>query len=128
MDVPRDFGEEKAAALFRGKPLLIWAVERLQEACAVVAVNAPAGSAADAAAMARTVDGHQPLFAVRPVSSREAVSFALAGGEHPPLWQALGNVGVTCVDFEQRAAFANLNTRADPQQADAQITSDRNRR
>ena len=34
------FGGEKAAAFLRGQPLLLWAVQRLQAACAPVAVNA----------------------------------------------------------------------------------------
>jgi molybdopterin-guanine dinucleotide biosynthesis protein A len=34
------FGGEKAAALLDGKPLLLWAAERLQACCAQVAVNA----------------------------------------------------------------------------------------
>ena len=34
------FGGEKAVALYAGRPLLLWATDRLQRACAVVAVNA----------------------------------------------------------------------------------------
>ncbi|MEI9891398.1 MAG: NTP transferase domain-containing protein [Caulobacteraceae bacterium] len=41
------FGGEKAAALLDGKPLLMWAVERLQPACAEVAVSARPGSDAE---------------------------------------------------------------------------------
>jgi molybdopterin-guanine dinucleotide biosynthesis protein A len=41
------FGGEKAVAPFAGRPLLIWAVERLQVACSEVAVNAPPGSSAE---------------------------------------------------------------------------------
>ena len=38
------FGGEKAAAGFRGKPLLTWAAERLAAACTAVAVNARPGT------------------------------------------------------------------------------------
>jgi molybdenum cofactor guanylyltransferase len=41
------FGGEKAVALFAGKPLLVWAVERLSQACSLVAVNARAGTSAE---------------------------------------------------------------------------------
>jgi len=46
------FGAEKACALLGGKPLLTWAVERLQSACSVVAVNARPGT--DAEKLAQT--------------------------------------------------------------------------
>jgi molybdenum cofactor guanylyltransferase len=46
------FGGEKAAALLAGKPLLMWAVERLQTSCAAVAVNARPGTEAEAIARA----------------------------------------------------------------------------
>lgn len=46
------FGGEKASALLAGKPLVLWAVERLQTACAHVAVNARPGSEAEALARA----------------------------------------------------------------------------
>lgn len=41
------FGGEKAAALLAGRPLLMWACERLQRCCAAVAVNARPGSEAE---------------------------------------------------------------------------------
>ena len=41
------FGGEKAAALLAGRPLLLWACERLRRSCQQVAVNARAGSAAE---------------------------------------------------------------------------------
>jgi molybdopterin-guanine dinucleotide biosynthesis protein A len=41
------FGGEKAAAEFRGKPLLVWAAERLAGACPAVAVNARPGTEAE---------------------------------------------------------------------------------
>ncbi|MGH8150722.1 MAG: molybdenum cofactor guanylyltransferase [Steroidobacteraceae bacterium] len=46
------FGGEKAAALLAGKPLLMWAVERLQGSCAAVAVNARPGTQAETIARA----------------------------------------------------------------------------
>ena len=41
------FGSEKACALLGGKPLLLWAVERLRSACPIVAVNARPGTQAE---------------------------------------------------------------------------------
>jgi molybdenum cofactor guanylyltransferase len=171
------FGGEKAAALLAGKPLLLWAAQRLQRSCALVAINARPGSEAEgiagaaglpvlhdlagdaagplagvrvglawakgrgarllavspcdapllpddlfarllaaaggAAAMAETSDGPQPLCAVWPVSALAALSEALAGGAHPATWRMLDGIGARRVRFEDRAAFANLNTRAD---------------
>ncbi len=46
------FGGEKAAALLAGRPLLIWAVRRLQGSCAAVAVNTRPGTEAEALARA----------------------------------------------------------------------------
>ncbi|HEY4212749.1 MAG TPA: molybdenum cofactor guanylyltransferase [Steroidobacteraceae bacterium] len=46
------FGGEKAVAVLAGKPLLLWAVRRLQRSCAVVAVNARPGTDAEALAKA----------------------------------------------------------------------------
>jgi molybdenum cofactor guanylyltransferase len=41
------FGGEKAAALLAGRPLLMWACERLRRSCPQVAVNARAGTEAE---------------------------------------------------------------------------------
>lgn len=46
------FGGEKASALLAGKPLVLWAVERLKTACDEVAVSARPGSEAEALAHA----------------------------------------------------------------------------
>ena len=46
------FGGEKATALLAGKPLVLWAAERLRPVCAHVAVNARPGSEAEALARA----------------------------------------------------------------------------
>jgi molybdenum cofactor guanylyltransferase len=46
------FGGEKAAAILAGRPLLMWAVQRLQTSCSAVAVNARAGTEAQALARA----------------------------------------------------------------------------
>lgn len=171
------FGAEKACALLAGKPLLMWAVERLQAVCPVVAVNARPGTeagqlaeaeglavlhdapgdaagplagvraglkwaaglelralavspcdapllpadlytrliaaAGSGAAMAETADGPQPLCALWPVSALEALEAALAGGAHPAIWRTLDGIGARRVRFEDRAAFANVNTRAE---------------
>jgi molybdopterin-guanine dinucleotide biosynthesis protein A len=65
------------------------------------------------AAMAETVDGHQPLCAIWPVTALEAVTAALAGGAHPATWRVLESVGAKRVRFEPPEAFANVNTRED---------------
>ena len=46
------FDGEKAVAVLAGKPLLLWAVRRLQRSCAAVAVNARPGTDAEALAKA----------------------------------------------------------------------------
>ena len=46
------FGGEKAVACLAGRPLLMWAVMRLQGSCAAVAVNARPGTEAEALARA----------------------------------------------------------------------------
>jgi molybdopterin-guanine dinucleotide biosynthesis protein A len=47
------FGGEKATALLAGKPLLVWAAERLRASCEQVAVNARSGTEAEALAQAQ---------------------------------------------------------------------------
>jgi molybdenum cofactor guanylyltransferase len=67
------FGGEKAVALLGGRPLLLWAVERLAHACDRVAVNTRPDSAAEALAQTRglpilhdaTGDPDGPLAGVR---------------------------------------------------------------
>lgn len=171
------FGGEKASALLNGKPLLMWAAERLQSVCTAVAVNvrpgteaetlaqaaglavlhdapgdaagplagvrvglewaarlgaralavspcdAPllpddlylrlAAAAREGAALAETGDGPQPLCAWWPVSALGTLAAALAGGAHPATWRMLESIGAVRVRFEDAAAFANLNTRAE---------------
>ena len=46
------FGGEKAAARLAGRPLLMWAAQRLKDSCAAVAVNARPGTEAEALAQA----------------------------------------------------------------------------
>ncbi|HYM27782.1 MAG TPA: molybdenum cofactor guanylyltransferase [Steroidobacteraceae bacterium] len=46
------FGGEKAAALLRGTPLLLWAARRLARSCAAVAVNTRPGTEAESLAQA----------------------------------------------------------------------------
>jgi molybdenum cofactor guanylyltransferase len=46
------FGSEKAVAMLRGEPLLIWAVKRLKRSCPAVAVNARPETKAEALARA----------------------------------------------------------------------------
>lgn len=172
------FGGEKAAAVLWGRPMLAWATERLQRACAQVAINARPGTEAErlagdlpvlhdragdpdgplsgvragldwasaqgaewlavspcdapllpddlyrrliaaaseaGAAFAETPDGVQPQFAVWPVSALPLVEAAIAGGAHPPTWRMLESIGAQPVLFDDAAAFANVNTRAELQ-------------
>ena len=44
------FGGEKAVALLEGRPLLVWAAERLRTVCGSVAINVRPGTEAEAAA------------------------------------------------------------------------------
>jgi molybdopterin-guanine dinucleotide biosynthesis protein A len=44
------FGGEKAAAMLAGRPLLMWAAQRLQDSCTAIAVNAPPGTEAESVA------------------------------------------------------------------------------
>jgi len=46
------FGGEKAVALLEGKPLLVWAAERLESVCLDVGVNVRVGTEAEAVAKA----------------------------------------------------------------------------
>lgn len=50
------FGGEKATALLAGRPLLLWAVDRLARACHQVAINARPGSGAEALARAQGLE------------------------------------------------------------------------
>lgn len=186
------FGGEKAIAVLAGKPLLLWAAQRLEGSCAEVAVNTRPGTEAEAlakasgytvlhdapgdpdgplagvkaglrwaqskrarslavspcdapllppdlferllaaagerAAMAETSEGRQPLCAVWPVTALEVVERALDGGDHPPTWRLLEEVGVIRVRFDQAGSFANLNTRADLEALAPRFTSDTDRR
>jgi molybdopterin-guanine dinucleotide biosynthesis protein A len=82
------FGGEKAAALLVDRPLLLWAIERLQRSCTAVAVNAHPGTQAEALATAAGVpvlhdapgDAAGPLAGVRAglVWALEAGAQALA--------------------------------------------------
>lgn len=67
------FGGEKAAALFRGRPLLLGAVERLAEVCAHVAVNARPGSEAERLA------GNLPVLHDRPQDPQGPLAGIRAG-------------------------------------------------
>jgi molybdopterin-guanine dinucleotide biosynthesis protein A len=81
------FGGEKATAMLAGKPLLLWAAERLQRSCAAVAVNARTGTAAEALARAQGL----PLLADAPGDA----AGPLAGVKAGLIWaQQLGASGL----------------------------------
>lgn len=50
------FGGEKAAAVLAGKPLLLWAAERLARSCAAIAINARPDTEAEALARAAGIE------------------------------------------------------------------------
>jgi molybdopterin-guanine dinucleotide biosynthesis protein A len=66
----RRFGREKAAAVWRGRPLLAWSLEALEGGCETVAVSAAAGSAAETLARSegRTVLHDDPLHPSGPLA------------------------------------------------------------
>jgi len=102
---------------------LIWAEQQGAGVLAVSPCDVPLlpddlyprllAAAEGGAAMAQTRDGRQPLCALWPVTALPIVRRALADGAHPPTWQVLEGLGAQKVLFEDPAAFANINTRAD---------------
>jgi molybdopterin-guanine dinucleotide biosynthesis protein A len=109
---------------------LVWAEEQGARALAVSPCDAPllpddlyirlrAASSDDAAAMAETRDGRQPLCAIWPVTSLPAVREALRDGAHPPTWQMLERIGARKVFFDDPETFATVNTREDLAEAEA---------
>ena len=121
--VLHDAPGDPAGPLAGVKVGLAWAAEQGARALAVSPCDAPLlpedlftrliEAAGGGAALAETSDGPQPLCSVWPVTALHAVSQALVGGAHPPTWRMLESVGAVRVRFEDRAAFANLNTQAD---------------
>jgi molybdopterin-guanine dinucleotide biosynthesis protein A len=89
------FGGEKAAAELGGKPLLLWAAERLAAACSAVAVNARQGTESERLAGAfpvlhdRPGDPDGPLAGVRAglewAASRAASFLAVSPCDAPLL-------------------------------------------
>jgi molybdopterin-guanine dinucleotide biosynthesis protein A len=61
------------------------------------------------AAVAETPDGVQPLCSLWRTDVLDAVTAALAGGAHPPIWRLLGDLGAARVAFGDASAFANTN-------------------
>ena len=111
---------------------LIWAEEQGARALAVSPCDAPllpddlyirllAEARDDAAAMAETRDGRQPLCAIWPVTSLPAVREALRDGAHPPTWQMLERLGARKVFFDAPEAFVNVNTREEMAAVQAQM-------
>ena len=102
---------------------LMWAREQGARALAVSPCDAPLlpedlftrliAGAGDGAALAETAERAQPLCALWPVSALPDVTAALAGGSHPATWRLLQSLGAIRIRFDDAAAFANINTRAD---------------
>ena len=82
-----------------------------------------AEAAGEGAALAQTEEGRQPLCAIWPVTALDAVTAALAGGQHPATWRLLQSLGAVSVPFDVAQDFANLNTREDLQRLEARLTS-----
>lgn len=91
------FGGEKAVALLDGRPLLTWAVRRLQRSCAEVAVNARPGTETETLARAEGLqvlhdapgDPDGPLAGVKAglawAASRRASALAVSPCDAPLL-------------------------------------------
>lgn len=71
----RRFGAEKAIAELLGKPLLVWAAERLGRSCALTAVNARPGSDTERLARARGL----PVLHDAPGDAQGALAGVKAG-------------------------------------------------
>ena len=71
----RRFGAEKAVADLLGKPLLVWAAERLASSCDLVAVNARPGSETERLARAREL----PVLHDAPGDAQGALAGVRAG-------------------------------------------------
>lgn len=63
------------------------------------------------AAYARTADGDHPLCAVWRPAAATVLERALAHGAHPRVRDVLHAMGAAAADFDDSAAFANVNTR-----------------
>jgi molybdopterin-guanine dinucleotide biosynthesis protein A len=74
---------------------------------------AAALTAESGAAFARAPEGVHPLCAVWRVRALETLTKALAGGDHPPVREALRRLGAVAVDFDDDDAFHNINTQGD---------------
>ncbi len=91
------FGGEKATALLRGRPLLLWAVERLRATCRDIAVNTRPGTETEALAVANGLtilnddagDPDGPLAGVKVglawAASRGAAALAVSPCDAPLL-------------------------------------------
>ncbi|HET8700000.1 MAG TPA: NTP transferase domain-containing protein, partial [Gammaproteobacteria bacterium] len=79
------FGGEKAVALLDGKPLLLWAAERLRSVCANVGANVRPGTEAEAVAqtLGRPVLHDEPGDATGPLAGvKVGLIWAEAQGAH----------------------------------------------
>ncbi|MGZ3366425.1 MAG: molybdenum cofactor guanylyltransferase [Caulobacteraceae bacterium] len=75
------FGGDKAAAALKGKPLLLWAAERLSAACPAVAINARPGTEAERLAGALPVVYDRPGDPDGPLAGvRAGLAWAAEGG------------------------------------------------
>jgi molybdenum cofactor guanylyltransferase len=74
---------------------------------------AAALGADDGAAVARAPDGLHPLCGVWRTDRADALAALLTEGRHPPVREVLRLLRGRTVDFEDAAAFFNVNTRED---------------
>jgi molybdopterin-guanine dinucleotide biosynthesis protein A len=103
---------------------LDWAAARGFEALLTLPCDTPRVGAAHLRALSAAFAGHDAAYAVaagRPQGLCAAwrttlagpLRLRLAGGEHPSIHALMAALGAAPVMFEDAAAFANINTRAD---------------
>ena len=131
LPVLHDAPGDAQGALAGVKAGLVWAEQLGARALAVSPCDSPLlpadvferllGAAGTGAAVAETADGRQPLCSVWPVAALPAVTAALVAGAHPPTWRVLESLSAARVVFDDAAAFANINTRTDLDDAAARL-------
>jgi molybdopterin-guanine dinucleotide biosynthesis protein A len=135
LTILHDAPDDARGALAGVRAGLAWAEQLGARALAVSPCDAPLLpgdlferlilAAGAGAAVAETANGREPLCSLWPVTALPAVSAALAGGKHPPAWRVLQSLGAVAVAFDDAAAFANVNTRADLAEVAARLAHQR---
>jgi len=131
LPVLHDAPADAQGALAGVRAGLAWAEQLGARALAVSPCDAPLlpddvferllRAAGAGAALAETAEGRQPLCSVWPVTALPVLTAALSAGAHPPTWRVLESLSAARVAFDDAAAFANINTRADLADAAARL-------